>query len=70
MTIGCLIYSIHFLTSLISISITMNTLESSSIESTSKTIKINNSKLSQTILNRFNEEELKEWNRELDLSSM
>jgi len=68
MTIGCLIYSIHFLTSLISISITMNILESSSIESTSTTIKINNSKLSQTILNRFNEEVLKEWNRDLDLS--
>jgi len=48
----------------------MNTLESSSIESTSKTIKINNSKLSQTILNRFNEEELKEWNRDLNLSLM
>ena len=41
-----------------------------SSSSTSKTIKIDNSKLSQTILNRFNEEELKEWNRELDLSSM
>ena len=70
MTIGCLIYSIHFLTSLISISITMNILESSSIESTSTTIKINNSKLSQSILDRFNEEELKMRKGILNLLSM
>ena len=43
---------------------------SSTSTSTSATIKINNSKLSQSILDKYNEEELKKNNGILNLQSM
>ena len=53
-----------------SLSIYQNQIDSSSSSSTSTTIKINNSKLSQLILDKFNEEELKMNNGYLNFLSM